>query len=147
MDRLCRECSVKFLGGPRAYYCPGCRIERKRRASRECKARQRQGLVRQLGSEDICERCEQTYTVRGPLQRFCPVCQPIHAAEHDRDTALVFYHANKQARKIKRQTIARHCDECGKYYNPAGTKRLTCSAECQRIRSNRLWTIARKKRK
>ncbi|MDT2182425.1 hypothetical protein P7H07_19215, partial [Paenibacillus larvae] len=45
--------------------------------------------------------------VNAGLQRFCPDCQPIHAAEHDRRTSLEYYTANKDtinpARNQKRR--------------------------------------------
>lgn len=40
LDRICKECDRSFEGGPRAYYCPDCRIERKlqnKRKREECR--------------------------------------------------------------------------------------------------------------
>ncbi|QHZ52293.1 hypothetical protein [Paenibacillus larvae] len=94
-DRTCRQCQASFQGGPRAYYCPICRAERTKKTYAEYKRRKRQGKARALGSTDTCERCGKSYVVNAGLQRFCPVCQPIHAAEHDRRTSLEFYREHK----------------------------------------------------
>ncbi|AUS03580.1 hypothetical protein ERIC1_1c34050 [Paenibacillus larvae subsp. larvae DSM 25719] len=95
LTRTCRQCGNTFEGGPRAYYCPTCRAERTRKTYAEYKRRKRQGKARALGSTDTCERCGKSYVVNAGLQRFCPVCQPIHAAEHDRRTSLEFYREHK----------------------------------------------------
>ena len=36
--RVCRQCGATFLGGPRAWYCPDCRAERRAEADRRAKA-------------------------------------------------------------------------------------------------------------
>lgn len=96
LDRVCRECDRHFQGGPRAYYCPSCRKERQRQQGAAYQRRKRAGTIRPLGSVDTCERCGESYTVEGGLQRFCPDCQSIQAAEHDRETSLAFYYENKE---------------------------------------------------
>ena len=48
--RTCRQCGSEFLGGPRAWYCPTCRQERKKRHDREFKERKRAGKVIPVGS-------------------------------------------------------------------------------------------------
>lgn len=30
-NRICKECGIKFSGGPRAWYCPNCRKERQKK--------------------------------------------------------------------------------------------------------------------
>lgn len=139
-DRTCRQCDVTFRGGPRAYYCPDCRAERSRKAGAEHKRRKRRGLVRELGSVDTCERCGKPYTVQGGLQRFCPECQPIHAAEYDRETSLTFYHENKERinppRKMKRRKRGNTCIICEAIFEPINGS-TTCSAECKRKLANK----------
>lgn len=135
-DRTCRECHQSFKGGPRAYYCPSCRIIRQREANRKSSARERVGLTRKLGSTDTCQRCRKPYKVSAPIQRFCPDCQPIHALEYDRETSLPFYHENKYrtnpVRNIRRQVGTRNCDWCGKEYLKTNAS-LSCeTAECKR---------------
>ncbi|MCU6709375.1 hypothetical protein M6D81_11715 [Paenibacillus sp. J5C_2022] len=95
MARKCRTCSVTFTGGPRAYYCPACREERKRQTTNEYKRRKQQGGVRPLGSTDKCEMCGGEYIVEGGLQRFCPKCRPVHNKEYDRATSLAYYRENR----------------------------------------------------
>ncbi|MNW42237.1 hypothetical protein D3C74_194010 [compost metagenome] len=139
-DRKCRECSVVFQGGPRAYYCPSCRIERKKTAKQAYVERKRRGESRSLGSSDKCERCGKTYVVEASLQRFCPDCQPIHALEYDRDTALPFYHVNKDRinppRKLKRRKRSNKCEWCGNEFEPVNGS-TTCNDECFRLNKNR----------
>jgi uncharacterized Zn ribbon protein len=142
-DRTCRECSCSFKGGPRAYYCPSCRLERQRKANRESKARERKGLTRKLGSTDKCERCGKNYTINAALQRFCPDCQPIHALEYDRETSLPFYHEHKDQinpiRNERRRVGQRNCDWCGNEYTVSVGASLTCSDECKRKLKNPKW--------
>lgn len=142
LDRICKECSVAFQGGPRAYYCPSCREIRRKAQSAVSKARERRGLTRKLGSLDTCDKCRNDYIVKGGLQRFCETCQPIHAAEHDRITSLEFYRANTDkinpVRNERRRVGNRNCDWCGSEY-VATTAALTCSDECKRLLKNKKW--------
>lgn len=95
LPRSCQECHRPFKGGPRAYYCPACRIDRQKVRSREGKRKERAGTTRKLGSVDACQRCAGEYVVKSGQQRFCEECSAVHAAEHDRVTALEYYHAKK----------------------------------------------------
>lgn len=139
-DRVCRECGRSFEGGPRSYYCPYCRAERKKKASRECKARERAGITRKIGSIDRCERCGKEYQIKGSLQRFCADCKPIHTLEYDRQTSLLFYYENKDRinppRKIKRRKRGNTCAWCGKVFDPINGN-TTCSNECKKLLSNK----------
>lgn len=142
--RICRTCGRSFQGGPRAYYCPECRVERQRASWRDYKRRKKTGDIRPLGSIDKCERCGKDYTVEGPNQRFCPECQPIHAAEYDRVTALAFYHANKDRinpARYERRRIdpLRACVVCGRPFEHKSTKRITCSEECAKEHNRRMF--------
>ncbi|WP_459967656.1 hypothetical protein [Paenibacillus sp. JCM 10914] len=102
--------------------------------------RERKGDVRKLGSIDNCERCKEPYTVIAGLQRFCPDCKPIHTAEYDRNTSIVFYHDNKDRinppRKIKRRKRPNTCAWCGKEFEPVNGS-TTCSDDCKRLDRNR----------
>lgn len=136
-QRTCRTCSRSFEGGPRAYYCPECRAERKQATWRDFKRRKKSGDVRPLGSTDKCERCGKEYVVESGNQRFCPDCQPIHAAEYDRTTSLAFYHANKDRinpvrNERRRIDPVRTCAICEAEFLHKGTVRRTCSKECER---------------
>lgn len=133
--RICQQCGRSFEGGPRAYYCPSCRIERKRDHDADFQRRKRKGNYRPLGSIDKCEQCGKDYVVEGGQQRFCPDCQPIHAKEYDRETAIEFYHAHKDrinpVRYQRRRKPPKKCAWCGKEFK-TGTRALTCSPECRR---------------
>lgn len=140
-NRRCRECVRSFMGGPRAYYCPSCRIDRQRATWRRFQQNKRLGKVRPLGSIDRCERCNKEYSVEGGLQRFCPECQPINAAEHDRRTSLEHYHKNRDKinpPRNEQRRERRNCDWCNKEYTRF-TRSLTCSDKCRRLRKNKLW--------
>ena len=144
--RICKECGCSFDGGPRAYYCPGCRIERTRETNRTHKRRLKMGSTRKLGDTDKCERCGKEYTVNAGLQRFCPDCQEEHAREYDKITSLKYYHQNKvrinPLRNIRRHTGPIKCAWCGKEFEPHD-KKLTCSPECSQSLKNHKWNIRR----
>lgn len=124
-NKICKICGVEFSGGPRAKYCPDCRAERAKEASRENK---RNGAARKLGSTDICEWCGMPYTVNSGKQKYCPNCK---------DEAV--YETVKR-RKIRREKIYRSkypdgrkprkvCLICGREFSP-GTPAKTCSKKC-----------------
>lgn len=133
-NRTCRECDRSFEGGPRAYYCPSCRNERTRITNAAYRKRKLTGEVRHIGSKDKCERCDKEYTVIAGLQRFCPDCQSIHAIEYDRETALPFYHENKDRinppRKLNRRKRSDECVICGTKFDPVNGSN-TCSDDCK----------------
>lgn len=142
-DRTCRECGCSFRGGPRAFYCHSCRVERHRKSDRESKSRSRKGLTRKLGSKDKCERCGKTYTINAAIQRFCSDCKPIHTLEYDRETSLPFYHEHKDninpIRNERRRLGMRNCDWCGKEHPITVGAPTTCSPECKRLLKNKKW--------
>lgn len=139
-DRQCLTCKNAFKGGPRAYYCPTCRDDRSKQTKAAYRARKQAGNVREIGSHDICKRCGEEYTVEGGQQRFCPECQPIHAAEYDRKTSLPFYHENKErinpTRNMNRRKGSNICAWCEKEFEPVNGS-TTCTDECRRLDHNR----------
>lgn len=150
-DRLCKECSCSFQGGPRAYYCPVCRAERQRIQNAAGKARERKGLTRKIGSTDTCERCKKHYVVNSGLQRFCEVCRPEHTLEHDRQTSLPVYYIRKDdlnpIRNERRRQGMRNCDWCGKEHPISVGAPTTCSDECKRLLKNKKWNEWSKNKK
>ncbi len=142
-DRTCRQCKAVFRGGPRAYYCTACRHDRQQQQGREHKHRKRMGLARKLGTIDRCEHCGREYTVAGGNQRYCSECGPILRAERDRVTGLMYYHGHKDTinpiRYERRRIGLVACSECGKEFDPEGTRRLYCTDECRRKACNRMW--------
>lgn len=143
-DRICKQCGISFTGGPRAYYCPNCRVERTKTTNRDYKARKKNGNVREIGSIDICNMCGEKYTVNGGLQRFCTNCQKLHSMEYDRNTGLKYYHLYKDQlnpiRNLRRRIGPVKCYWCGKEFESHNTK-LTCSPECSKKRRTHLWNI------
>lgn len=142
LQRICKQCGRSFQGGPRAFYCTSCRMERKRIQKANYIHRRRMGNVRLIGSKDRCEICGKEYIVVGSLQRFCPDCQPIHAREYDQKTAIEFYHSNKDrinpVRYERRRKPPKKCAWCGKEFT-SHTRTLTCSVECRRLLKNKKW--------
>lgn len=98
LQRKCRECNQQFEGGPRAYYCTRCRVDRKREQIKKSK----ETIGRKMGSKDLCERCGKQYIVTAALQRFCKPCQKLHKLEHDRKRKLEYYNNNKETNNPKR---------------------------------------------
>lgn len=134
-DRSCKACGAVFSGGPRAWYCPACRLERRRAQDRAYKARKKEGQHRPIGSVDVCVVCGQEYEVAGGNQRYCPDCAPEAIAEVDRQQAMEWYEKNKDiinpARKVARRIGERECVICGAGYTaPTATK--CCSDACRR---------------
>lgn len=148
-NRTCRECGRQFDGGPRAYYCPSCRLERDRATAAKYRLRKRNGDARPIGSLDKCERCHNDFTVNGGLQRFCPDCQIAHKLEHDMSRAMPKYESNKSRlnpiRNERRRVGLVKCVWCEKEFDSNGTRRNTCSDECRR-NHNRRWQRERRKK-
>lgn len=149
-ERTCKECKTVFKGGPRAYYCPGCRLERQREQNRDFNIRKKKGDYRKLGSSDKCERCGKEYVVEAGLQRFCKDCQKPHAIEHDRKTSIEFYKNNKDdinpQRNTRRRIGAKQCAWCGKKFQ-SSTRAVTCSDECKRQHVNKMYRERYKNKK
>ena len=142
-SRCCHTCGATFEGGPRAFYCPQCRIARQKHASHTYKKRKRAGHVRTLGSHDRCAQCGHDYLVTGGLQRFCPTCAESHRRVHDRIRKLAYYRAHRHRINIQRNARRRqgltHCAECSMPFDAQGTARKTCSDAHRRARINAQW--------
>lgn len=149
--RTCKICGASFAGGPRAFYCPTCRIEIMRERSRVSKQKERRGLTRQIGSIDLCVRCGKQYTVNSGIQKYCPDCKYEAIAEIDRKHGLEYYYDNKDIinpkRYEKRKVKEKQCRICGKLFDPGGTPKVTCSAKCKKELLKKHWRKAEEKRK
>lgn len=146
-DRICRECGKGFKGGPRAWYCPDCRTERRRERQRRY---QKNGYERHIGDIDYCHHCKKPYTIEGGLQRYCPECGLIHDKMIDKQQSLAYYRTNKDEINPKRND-RRHCPDrtciiCGKPFRPRGQQK-TCSEECKKEQRRRLDKKYREKSK
>lgn len=147
-DRTCKQCGKTFLGGPRAWYCPECRSERKRQQA--AIRRQRPGPNRPLGSIDHCVVCGKEYVVKGGMQKYCEDCAKNAVAEKDRAAGIAYYRENKDAinpaRYEKLRVKEKVCIVCGKTFDPHGLPAEMCSEECKRIRKRQKQHEAERKR-
>lgn len=94
-ERTCQQCGVSFQGGPRAWYCPDCRLQRKNQTTADYRNRKRAGKVREIGSIDICQNCGEKYVVNSGLQRYCKKCAPEMIKELDQRQGMEYYRKNK----------------------------------------------------
>lgn len=129
-QKTCRQCGKAFQGGPRAGYCPECRIDRRRKRDNEYK---RRGSARKLGSVDTCIVCGNQYTVNSGRQMYCPECKTEAVKAIDRKQGLEYYAANKgkinparNTRRAKPKQI--QCVRCGKTIAHYGTRKKYCDA-------------------
>ncbi len=148
-DCICKQCNIIFKGGPRAYYCPSCREDRKKETNRSHRENKKAGNSRTLGATDICQQCGGQYMITAGLQRFCPDCKKSHNLEHDRVTGLAYYHTNKNdinpERNKKRRIGVSKCEWCGATFVCTNSA-ITCSPECKRALINHKWNIRRNKK-
>lgn len=143
--RVCKQCGAEFFGGPRAWYCPDCRHERRREQTKQYREKKAKGLVeRPLGSIDKCEVCGREYIVQSARQRYCKACAPERYREVDREQSRGWlkravakhgqdYFDDHLARKRKswhKHNDKEHiCPMCGKI-TPAGERKF-CSDKCR----------------
>lgn len=105
-NRVCKQCGRTFSGGPRAWYCPECRAERKKEQSRTSKWREVRGLTRKIGSEAICQNCGSKYTINSANQKYCEKCADEMHRKVDNEQGIKYYREriNKAERNIKRRS-------------------------------------------
>ena len=137
--RICKSCGASFLGGGRAFFCPACRAERRKKQKAEYEARKRAGTVRNLGSIDYCEICGKSYTVDGGLQKYCPECAPeaVGAVALDLAKEYAKKHFSERAENRKKARAEIACAYCGKMFTPRGTSK-TCSKKCSEMLAKKL---------
>lgn len=90
LPRICKSCGCTFNGGPRAFFCPVCRSERKKQASMEYKKRNKAGEVVPLGSLINCAMCGRSIVKKCGRQRFCPECAEKHLKQIDNAQSIVW---------------------------------------------------------
>lgn len=144
--RVCRQCGIEFMGGPRAWYCPTCRIERQREAGRKCRHRTIKGQTRRLGSIDKCEVCGKDYIVNSARQRYCPDCAPERVREVDREQGRGWLkravekhgeeyfkdHLKRKREFWHKQNDKKHiCPMCGSVFVPDKKNKKVCSERCR----------------
>lgn len=139
-DKVCRQCGINFKGGPRAFYCPNCRDQRKKEANKRFYKKGRKA-ERQLGSIDKCITCGKEYIVNSSRQKYCPECAKSEVKKVDRVQGIEYYKNNRDEINLYR-TMTRYqlkeCVVCGKQFKTK-SPRKTCSDECNRILKNQNW--------
>lgn len=129
-DRTCRQCGATFMGGPRAWYCPSCRLDRQREQSRQHK---RTGPSRPLGSTDKCKVCGADYVVESGRQMYCKACaaEAIREVDNRQSREWNAENATPEYRRALRDKAIkpRFCVICGKEFRPKDAS-ITCSKDC-----------------
>lgn len=103
-ERICQNCGSVFQGGPRAWYCPTCRIERAKEANREHKKRKKLGTSRKVGDLQICIDCGCKYAYYIGASERCPECAKKHGKIIDNQKSKEWNACNKnEYLKAKRE--------------------------------------------
>ena len=102
-ERICQQCGKKFEGGPRAFYCPECRAESKKKAKREYEERKRLGKCLKIGDKMKCEMCGKEIIRGSARQRFCEECAKINLKEVGKKQSMDYYKKNKDEINEKRR--------------------------------------------
>ena len=121
---ICKQCKAVFEGGPRAWYCPKCRKERRNEADKKYK---HEGAKRQIGSVDQCQVCNQDYIVNAARQKYCKKCAQEAVREKDRQSAIEYYKNNPDPNRKERRRAKRICVICGADITNSGSKKITCT--------------------
>jgi uncharacterized Zn ribbon protein len=142
-NRICKQCNSSFKGGPRAWYCSSCRIERKKQQTKDYHQRKQKGATRSIGSIDKCIICGSDYAVNGGNQIYCPDCAPSIYLEVDRKQGMEYYENNKEkinpVRNERRHIGLKTCPMCGIEFKDH-TSRICCSnPKCRKDYINKLW--------
>lgn len=113
LPRVCRECGATFSGGPRAWYCPACREERKKIHDRDFKQRKRAGVVVPIGEAIRCEICGKEIVKNSGMQRYCDECAKIHLKNVDNAQSLAWKRGNPEKIKESKRMLSkqRHAEE------------------------------------
>lgn len=129
--RTCRTCGAIFPGGPRAWYCPTCRVERQKAREKKYRAA---GYSRHLGDIDTCVICGGEYVICSGRQKYCPDCAPEAILEIDRAQSNAWNMENDYCakRREKPRSGIKVCVICGREIVP-GTPTVTCSQECASV--------------
>lgn len=142
--RTCRTCGVVFDGGPRAWYCPDCRAERRRRSDKKSKLNKKAGKNIQIGvTTKLCQVCGKPFTVMSARQKYCKVCavKAIRAIDREQSRGWIKravdkygagYISERNAKKRK-PLFKKECVICHKPFMTNIDKVLTCSDKCRKV--------------
>lgn len=95
LQRVCKSCGIEFIGAPRSFYCPSCRLEQQKIYAARSRERARTGKSRKLGQEYFCEICGKPYILKSGLQKFCTQCVESQYRETARKLAKSRFEKNK----------------------------------------------------
>ena len=109
-ERECRECGKKFEGGPRAWYCPQCRENRRAESKRKTAENRKNGTLKSPGKEMICENCGKTIIRNAANQRYCEECGKENIKEIARQQSLEYYENNKEEINVIRKGTRKKYD-------------------------------------
>lgn len=107
LPRICWECGRSFLGGPRAWYCSECRVDRRKIHDKEFKERKRAGNVIPVGSIIKCEICGKEIIKKGGLQKYCEECAAKHLKEVDNQQSLAWKKENPEKIKEAKRKLSK----------------------------------------
>ena len=138
MPRTCRGCEKIFQGGPRAWYCPECRSERKKIQSKEYRQRKKLGKTISIGSLIKCEICGKEIIKDGGSQRFCPECAAKHLKEVDNQQSLQWKNDNPEKIKESKRKISKERHTSGESFK-SGVKGVTWDKGKKKWVSNINW--------
>jgi uncharacterized Zn ribbon protein/predicted nucleic acid-binding Zn ribbon protein len=130
--RTCQTCGTSFLGGPRAWYCPACRAERKKSQRKAYDNARKNKTIRPLGSIDICQNCGKEYVVKSGGQIYCPDCADNVVRKKVNAHKRKYMQENKEKfapHKAEMRSNGWICAVCGKVFDK-DSPTVTCSEEC-----------------
>jgi hypothetical protein len=151
--RICRQCGTTFLGGPRAWYCPSCREERKKEQALRYQRNRRAGKSIVVGETLAkCEKCGAVFTMMAARQKYCIDCRHEAWKSSDQRQGLVYYTENREeinsvrSQQRKGKWAGTTCIVCGALLPDVIGGRNTCSERCKKIRDGYLMARADFKR-
>lgn len=147
---ICQICGKEFTGRKKKYCSQDCSDEARRIRNRERWREANPGWDE--GANKVCEWCGKKFIVparNAHIARFCnDKCRDTWHSRQDGRLSWVEWVEirNKQAQETqarleeerKAKIKTKECPECGKSFETTLLNQLTCSAECGRLRSNRL---------
>lgn len=146
--RTCRQCGAEFMGGPRAWYCPDCRMIRRKEAKARYRQNKRAGKSIVIGQTiGRCEICGKEFIYQSARQRYCPDCAPEAVKKVDREQSRgwlgravekygqQYMDDHNAAKRIDRDT----CVICGKRLPEGHHYRRRLCDDCRRNRLRYSW--------
>lgn len=139
-ERICRQCGISFMGGPRAWYCPECREKRKEEAQHRYKSNKRAGKTIVIG-ETVrkCAVCGEQFIMMSAQQKYCKQCADDAIKAVDNAQGRKYMSAERaipernEILKERKRLGPKKCIVCGKTYTDITGGKQVCSKRCQKI--------------